>query len=142
MKKRTILSITIITSLLFVLSCDDVTGLIPDDSKVIGLEKDTVSLSWQEQSLKINVKTLTDFTVSSDCDWISVTKQYSDENSFIEGCLIGLDSEIGKNCTLKNCIIGDNVIIADNSKISDCVIGDNYNFKNENKKEVSEEIFY
>ena len=65
-----------------------------------------------------------------------------DENSFIEGCLIGLDSEIGKNCTLKNCIIGDNVIIADNSKISDCVIGDNYNFKNENKKEVSEEIFY
>ena len=84
MKKRTILSITIITSLLFVLSCDDVTGLIPDDSKVIGLEKDTVSLSWQEQSLKINVKTLTDFTVSSDCDWISVTKQYSDENSFIE----------------------------------------------------------
>ena len=65
-----------------------------------------------------------------------------DENSFIEGCLIRLDSEIGKNCTLKNCIIGDNVIIADNSKISDCVIGDNYNFKNENKKEVSEEIFY
>ena len=65
-----------------------------------------------------------------------------DENSKIIGCLIGLDSEIGKNCTLKNCIIGDNVIIADNSKISDCILGDNYNFKNESKKEASDEIFY
>ena len=82
MKKRTILSI--IASLLFVLSCDDVNDLFPDGNKVFGLEKDTVSLSWQEQSLKINVKALTDFTVSSDCDWISVTKQYSDNNSYIE----------------------------------------------------------
>ena len=65
-----------------------------------------------------------------------------DENSKIVGCLIGLDSEIGKNCEIKNCIIGDNVIIADNSKISDCILGDNYNFKSENKEEVSDEIFY
>ena len=65
-----------------------------------------------------------------------------DINSKIVGCLIGLDSEIGKNCKIENCIIGDNVIIADNSKISDCILGDNYNFKSENKEEVSEEIFY
>ena len=82
MRKRTILSI--IASLLFVLSCDDVNELIPDDNKVFALEKDSISLSWQEQSLKINVQTITDFTVSSNCDWISVTKQYSDEKSFIE----------------------------------------------------------
>jgi len=82
MKKRTILSI--IASLLLVLSCDDVNELIPDYNKTIGLEKDTISLSWQQQSLQINVKTLTDFTVSSDCDWISVTKQFSDKESFIE----------------------------------------------------------
>ena len=80
MRKRTILSI--ILSLLFLLSCDDL-GLI-DDNKVIALEKDSISLSWQEQSLKINVKTPMDFTASSDCDWISVTKQYSDDNTFIE----------------------------------------------------------
>ena len=82
MRKRTILPI--IASLLFILSCDDVTGLIPEDNKGIALEQDSVSLSWQEQSLKITVKTQTDFTVTSDCDWISVTKQYSDDNSFIE----------------------------------------------------------
>ena len=63
-----------------------------------------------------------------------------DENSEIIGCIIGLDSEIGKNCKLKNCIIGDNVVIADNSEISDCIIGDNYNFKNEEQKPVSEQI--
>ena len=63
-----------------------------------------------------------------------------DENTEIIGCIIGLDSEIGKNCKLKNCIIGDNVIIADGSEISDCIIGDNYNFKNEEKSPVTEQI--
>ena len=65
-----------------------------------------------------------------------------DEKSEIIGCIIGLDSEIGKNCKLENCIIGDNVIIADDSKITESVLGDNYNFKNEQKNEISEKILF
>ena len=64
------------------------------------------------------------------------------ENTQIINCIIGLDSEIGKNCKLKDCIIGDNVIIADDSDISESIIGDNYNFKNEEKKPISEQILY
>lgn len=64
-----------------------------------------------------------------------------DENSEIIGCIIGLDSEIGKNCKLKNCIVGENAVIADDSVMSECIIGDNYNFKNEDKNPVSNQIF-
>ena len=64
------------------------------------------------------------------------------ENTEIINCIIGIDSAIGNNCKLKNCIIGDNVIIEDDSEISESIIGDNYNFKNEEKTPISEQILY
>ena len=84
--------------------------------------------------------------INSLAENVTIEKTISDqnlkvgENSEINGCIIGLDCEIGKNCILKNCIIGDNAVIADDSEISNSILGDNYNFKNEEKNPISEQI--
>ena len=68
-------------SIVFLASCEESEILSPN--KIV-LEKDSISISSLEQTLKIRVITSTDFSVTSDCDWLSVEKKYSAEESELE----------------------------------------------------------
>ena len=81
MRRRTVFIISLLSLIAFTFSCDKDDVLSPN---MITLEKDSLSLSSLEQSLKLNVISKTDFEVSYDCEWLSVTNIYSEEESFIE----------------------------------------------------------
>ncbi len=79
--KRIINSFLLIA--IFYVACDKENNLSVAPNR-ISLEEDSLFISSLEQSFKIKVITETDYSVSTDCDWISVSKDYSEEKSEIE----------------------------------------------------------
>ena len=79
MKRFTIILYSI-SVLLVLSSCDEKEKTITND---ITFEKDDIVLSSLEQSLTVKVKTTSDFSVTSNCEWLSVEKNFSGTESTI-----------------------------------------------------------
>ena len=66
---------------LFFFSCEKTAEkVIP----YLSLEDDTIQISWMEQNIMVNVLTNSDFVVSTDCDWLYVTKVVKEKEEYLE----------------------------------------------------------
>ena len=80
MKKLNHCQVIVSLLLLLLVSCDDKNVVITPN---LILDKDEVRLSAYSQSIDVNLKSNVDFEVTSDSEWLTVTKNFAGEQSFI-----------------------------------------------------------